>query len=661
MDPFNIEQLHDELRRLASEPPALQGPYLVPRFVVEPGAGTDLVDVGNPYAFYRDTVAAIVELSKSTDGRAASERRGLDETDVVYLSFVRSSAALNGRIGTALSQLALVPHLRRLGVTVFLALPTGRMGRANRKGSRGSPFAVAGPFGIDPSIADPLLPNLNATVQYQLLVQACQMVNIRCGSIAPSATLALDSPLIARFPEITYWWDLPPGTPLSPSHDTAETSPGSSLSVSRIDPAYARRFTDAPPATTVEPYRRDGVVFWRSSCGLTPATACPDIVPDETGTASWADVVSLRFDDDMVPNLGPVDQAVDDHNRAVQIAALAIAWRAAVLGESVFWVDVAARVPSAVLDLATRLVDVWDDRSAQLCQALDAEHSEGHPDVLIGLLNSVIADARRAPASGKLVFIAEELYQFRTASPLHHAVVGPWIFCVGPFTRDLATLQTSMRHHIGVLAGDIENATSAPLFLAGMGDHDTVPPNPALAVGLLTLSWLLPGGIAMLLSGHEFGSPLVINTEFGFNSTAQLRDWRDALSERGLALFNDGLVPWNDLDPIGDLQPAVRRLLDFRARLRKESLDRLQVVAGPESSASVVAFQRSSLSGDALEVHLNLSSTAQHRINAPHGSQSIYATSAGAQDSSLPVALDPFAAVVFATRELASHLIDGSS
>src|SRR6266540_2296608 len=109
MRTVRIEQLLDELRRLAREPWVSQEPYLVPRFVVEPDAGTDLIDVGNPYVFYGDVVAGIMDLASdgALDDGPAHHR--FDETDVVYLSFVRTAAAFNGRIGTALSQLALAP------------------------------------------------------------------------------------------------------------------------------------------------------------------------------------------------------------------------------------------------------------------------------------------------------------------------------------------------------------------------------------------------------------------------------------------------------------------------------------------------------------------------------------------------------------------------
>jgi hypothetical protein len=665
----SIERVLDALRQHEQDPDRGGIGYRVPRFVAAHGTGTDLVDVGNPYTFYRNLISDLVASHASRAGETMSANRPIDQTDVVYLSFLRTGAALDGRIGTALSQLAFLPHLSRLGVTVLLTLPTGTIGRANRKGTRGSPFAVADPFAVDPSLADPLLPDLDATTQYRALVQACAMAGIRCGSIVPAATLALDSPLIGRFPEITYWWDMPPGTPLRPvGHGHAAS--GSPDTVPGVGPAVTGRFALPPSARAVTRADVAGASLWRSADGLTPATACPDVLVGDAGTYTWADVAGVRFGSQLVPELGPVSPQLTRRDRAVQVVALSIAWRAAVLGERVFWVDVAARIPPAALELASDLAEAWDERSTRLCTLLSSGDPAGDGRIAT-LVDEAVRGAAACPQERRLRFIAEELYSFRTASRSHDAVVGPWVFCVAPFTRDLPTLRTSMRHHLRMLAdartgdappGNGEVMAGTPLYLAGLGDHDTTPPDPALAAGLLTLSWLLPGSIPLLFTGHEHGSELVVNKEFGFNTTAELRAWREQLGDDVVALFNDVPMPWHQFEPGRDLAGVIRRLLRLRMRLTTRRVDRLRLLGGTGADANLVGYRRTGRAGDeALDMFLNISPTISHRVDVPPGWQLVYATSQGPHARPSPGELAPFAAAVYATGSLAAHLSDEGS
>lgn len=146
------------------------GPFHVPAFLAGAGRADTLLDVGDPYAFLDAIITSIRARTAPAPPPA-----GIGPQDRVYLAFPRTFAALDGRVGTALSQLAFLPYLRdQLEVSVLICLPTGVIGATARKGGRGSPFAVANPFDVDPSLADPLLSDLPALVQYQALVQACR-------------------------------------------------------------------------------------------------------------------------------------------------------------------------------------------------------------------------------------------------------------------------------------------------------------------------------------------------------------------------------------------------------------------------------------------------------------------------------------------------------
>ena len=170
MDSTVFGRLRRVLRAKAELP--YPRPYLVPEFLLGGSSPRRMADAGNPWRFFLRVCDEIAGVAGSP-----APARELTEDDCVYLSFIRTFAALDGRIGTALTQLAFLPLLRqRLGVSVFMSLPTGVIGRTNRKGRRGSPFAVRDPFDVDPSLADPLLPELSAVEQYQALVEACRLL-----------------------------------------------------------------------------------------------------------------------------------------------------------------------------------------------------------------------------------------------------------------------------------------------------------------------------------------------------------------------------------------------------------------------------------------------------------------------------------------------------
>ena len=74
----SFERVLDQLTRNERDPRSSKGPFLVPRFVLEAGAGTDLVDVGNPYSFYRNLLCGIAEAAAGRE-RKIRCRRTADE------------------------------------------------------------------------------------------------------------------------------------------------------------------------------------------------------------------------------------------------------------------------------------------------------------------------------------------------------------------------------------------------------------------------------------------------------------------------------------------------------------------------------------------------------------------------------------------------------
>ena len=252
--------------------------YLVPEFLCQlESSRTTLVDVGNPYVFFADLFERILRNSRPVD-----HRRGLRHPDHVYQSFPRTFASLDGCTGTALTQIAFLPFLRdRLDVNVFLCLPSGRIGRTNRKGMRGSPFAVSNPFDIDESLASPLLPDIPPIIQYRALIQACGLLGIRAGSIVPMSTLAMDSPLFASVPELGFWWRAEPGELVHCTAAARGLSRQPDLSALAVDAQTASRFVLAPEPSTVTALETTAGTYHvvrDADVTVTLANAFPDVL-----------------------------------------------------------------------------------------------------------------------------------------------------------------------------------------------------------------------------------------------------------------------------------------------------------------------------------------------------------------------------------------------
>lgn len=620
--------------------------YKVPRFLLESTHSTDLTGIGNPYNFFIQIFDQISENSFNI-----KDHGSISHNDFIYLTFLRTFASLNGEIGTPLKQIAFLPFLRELGVSILISLPTGVMGSANRKGTRGSPFAVADPFDIDPSMADPLLPGIDSITQYQAMVHAYGIAGIRCGSIVPLATLSIDSHLVRQFPSTTYWWKMPPGSSLTPSTivEGSKGTSGSPDSVTKIAPRIASKFMKCPHHSGVTSVRRGRDLFWQSADGLTPASACPDVLGGEDGTYSWPDVAGVRYGKSIIPNLSRVTEPALSTERSVQIMALAVAWRAAILGERIFWTDVAARVPDAVLKMAVELFDGWSEQTTKLCAQFADPTDDTEP-----LLEAIVAARPTDCNPGRIGFIAEELFSFNTQSHRYNAVVGPFIFCVGPFTHDPQTLRESLRYHIGMLADQTEKLP----FLAGIGDHDSIPPSVMGSSSTLAAIWLLNGSMPFIFSGLEHNSQVYVNREFGFNTTDKLRKLRTELDETKLALFNDVPFPWNHASSRPNFRRLIRSLLDLRSIANTANLFRLEPLAAMDDADYIVGYTRKNLLGDELTILLNTSHQFAHTVEQYEPSGIVLSVGDRSTDDGTSIVLTPLALIAHASPGLHAKILE---
>lgn len=552
----------DQIRARLVEKQGTRHTFMVPEFLAnEESLSTRMVDVGDPCVFFIKRVDEIMHR------QCVAPERGIAAEEVIYQGFVRSFGSLDGRIGTALTQIAFLPFLRdRLGVTVFLTLPNGAIGATNRKGDRGSPFAVRNPFEVDPSFADPLLPEVPARVQYKALSEACRKLGMRTGSIVPMATLAIDSPLFAVFPELGFWWKASPGEFVfcEAAEETAMSYRPGPLSISE---RVSGRFVQAPDVSKVrQVLTAGGPHFATDDAEVMLANAFPDVLGGGVSTYTWQDVAAVNYTTSAVPC--PTGATVSEHAPELFSWALmpaVMAWRYHEFGERVQLIDVSPSVPLEVLTRARRLAAGWRaDFSGRLARLGVGELDRAEAELLISDLRE-ISEREGGELAEDLTLIGEELWQFDAPGPEVDAVVGPLIFCVSAHSRNRDVFFRSIRHHMSVL---LDRRRSNP-YLAGVANHDTMPAAPADVALLSVLYSFLPGAVPLIFSGTEWGIGQITNKEFGFDTSPELLAMRARLDETRLGLFNDCPVDWDGLPCSDDGEIALVRVLSKLRELRR--------------------------------------------------------------------------------------------
>lgn len=542
------------------------GTYRVPRFLKDGGLDTESVGIGDPCRYFIDIIDEIVGQGS---GVAANVRLG--ERDLIYLSFMRTFASLNDEVGTPLKQLAFLTHLRtELGVSVLICLPTGVIGSANRKGSRGSPFAVKNPFDVDFSMRDPLAPEVPTVMLYQALTQACQHLGMRAGSIVPMATLAIDSPLFRYFPELGYWWQAMPGERLYAT-ETMSFSAEASYSAPMLEATTVKRFQPPPSRETIRSAvtSHGGLFVAQDTDGqfVTLANAYPDVLAEDAKTYTWEDVSPIRFADLLAPTpvgIRATDITHDLIQPALLIMAAAIAWRYCELGEQVMIVDVAPSVPDAVLETARAMCTSWPQGLGRRLRALgSSQATDADADRLLSELTDLANLQHGNPPVNDLYFIAEELWSFTAPSCSYQAITGPITPCISAHSRDISLLQESLQYHLKTLA-DVPRISR---HLAGVSNHDTNPPTLAMSRRLLLFYSFLPASTPLIFSGSEWGFEIIVNREFGFHTISESGDPQPPATTSS-ALFNDCACQWDSLvpavPPLHDLrQWVVKKLQDY--------------------------------------------------------------------------------------------------
>ena len=549
------------------------GPFFVPGHLCAKSPA-QMVDVGDPHAFF----SALLDSYAGQELPVAG-----DDEKLIYWWHTRVHATLNGRPGTVLSQIAFLRHLRGLGVTDLVLLPTAAVGRAARKGVNGSPFAVRDPFSLDDSLLEPLLSEVPGLDQYRAFVHCCHLTGMRVSSHVPLATLAVDSPLFACFPELGYWWNAPEGLSLVPEiagqlADASSTAPAI--------PEWAKaRFTDAPSTVHWDGERLTGQL---GQVRVSLANAVPDIVAGDAATYTWSDSSAIRYGEARVPpsmGVRPASQAGLPDAVAVMAATLAFRW--AELGEDGTAIDVSPNVPPTVIVAAEKLAANWED--GMLLKLQDVTDGKEAPAAALKALHDAIAGPR--PPT-KHWLLAEELWTVERPGQPYDVVTGPFAYSVGAAARDPAAATHAL---VAVVEASRDRRTGTAMCGAA-ALHDTLPPPPAEGLILTAVAATLPNAIPTLYAGLEHGSSHLTNAEFGFNENPRLADYRRWTGVSGLSLFTAHPHDWTAGDPLvleryEQLLPA---LLDIRRSIgptRVTSVRRL----GAASMAFVVHGQRGEL------------------------------------------------------------------
>ncbi len=189
----------------------------------------------NPYQFYasvidkyilpnkKDNKNYLKSLSKIQNRKIPKGEIGGDwvRKSVLYSTMIRTSSAwdhdrsfsldlenFNGlkETGTFVKMLALLPLLKKMGVDTLYLLPLSRFSLKDKKGELGSPYGVANFFELDPNLKETMTGKMmTLEEEFQALVEACHMLDMRVTIDIIPRTNAVENDLIGEHPDWFYW------------------------------------------------------------------------------------------------------------------------------------------------------------------------------------------------------------------------------------------------------------------------------------------------------------------------------------------------------------------------------------------------------------------------------------------------------------------------
>ncbi len=186
----------------------------------------------NPYEFYSYLIEHVFLPHKKPDidpadaiSKHTARHTGGDwvKQSVMYSAFIRASSAWDHdrsgtledeniyhlkETGTFIKTLALLPLLKKMGVTVLYLLPISKYSIAHKKGDLGSPYAVSNFTALDENLKDPMTKDaMTINEEFKALIEACHLLDIRVVIDIIPRTNAIESDLIRNHPDWFYWID----------------------------------------------------------------------------------------------------------------------------------------------------------------------------------------------------------------------------------------------------------------------------------------------------------------------------------------------------------------------------------------------------------------------------------------------------------------------
>lgn len=295
----------------------------------------------NPYEFYSECIKKTILPYYSKEKDYSNPLSKLIETKKwdgyiggdwikkanVYGMQIRTSSAydhdgsgsleLNNRFGlkdtgTFLKTIALLPHLKRMGIDAIYLLPISKNSMRYKKGEMGSPYAVKNFFELDPTLKDPMLgEDITIDEEFRALVEACHILGIRIMIDIIPRTSARDSDLIFEHPEWFYWVKIDELDTYAPPY-VEGIKAGDKPSVENLPKVYSsesvkkhiKKFCPAPNVIDEKKWNSikerclkdsslDFFELIQQEFGITTAPAFSDCINDPQ--PPWTDVTFLRL------------------------------------------------------------------------------------------------------------------------------------------------------------------------------------------------------------------------------------------------------------------------------------------------------------------------------------------------------------------------------
>lgn len=290
----------------------------------------------NPYRFFADLIDHWLKDRDASDAATPYYRHHTLPKELrkgnwirqsfIYSCMIRSSGSWDhdrsGKLeeadlyglqenGTFVKTLALLPLLKKMGIDTLYLLPVMKYSRKNKKGELGSPYSVKNFFELDSSLKDPMTcDQMSVDEEFQALVEACHLLDIKVIIDIIPRTNAIDSDLIAEHPDWFYWIESnelegyrPPLVPGVEPGVSAQQQYLEKIYASREVLQHIRKFRPSPQQRDPEKWKalirswkrgkQDLSDLIRQRFGITVAPAFSDCINDPQ--PAWSDITFFRM------------------------------------------------------------------------------------------------------------------------------------------------------------------------------------------------------------------------------------------------------------------------------------------------------------------------------------------------------------------------------